>query len=98
MTQLNKTIHGLNILDEEIHMSQFAYDITFFLDGRKESFCSCLQTLQQFPLKSGLKMNCDEKNCRIDRVTMKCECDIYAGIEFKLESCNIQSLGCCVFD
>ena len=42
----NKNIQGLKILDEESLISQFADDTTFFLDGRKESFCSCIHTLQ----------------------------------------------------
>ena len=79
-------------------MSQFADDITFFVDGPKESFCSCLHALQQFAFKSGLKMNYDKNSCDMDRVINKCECDIYTRIEFKLESCNIQNFGCCVFD
>ena len=37
----NESIHGINILDEEILLSQFADDTTFFLDGTRESCCSC---------------------------------------------------------
>ena len=42
----NENIHGINILDEEILLSQFADDTTFFffffVDGTRESFCSCM--------------------------------------------------------
>ena len=34
----NKNIHGIKILDEEILLSQFADDTTFFLDGKKNKF------------------------------------------------------------
>ena len=42
MIRQNDNIHGINILDEEILLSQFADDTTFFLDGTRESFCSCI--------------------------------------------------------
>ena len=42
MIRQNENIHGINILDEEILLSQFADDTTFFLDGTRESFCSCM--------------------------------------------------------
>ena len=48
------------ILDEEILLSQFAGDITFFLDGKKESFCSCVHTLQHFASMFGLMINIDK--------------------------------------
>ena len=32
----------------------------------------------------------------MDRITKKQECKIYARIEFQLESCFFQNLGCCV--
>ena len=38
MTHQNKNIHGIKILDEEILLSQFADDTTFFLDGKQEPF------------------------------------------------------------
>ena len=37
-------------------MSQFADDTTFFLDGTRESFCSCMCVLQQFASMSGLNI------------------------------------------
>lgn len=57
MIRQNININGMKVLDEEILLSQFADDTTFFLDGRRESFCACIRTLQQFALMSGLKMN-----------------------------------------
>ena len=56
----NKNKHGINILDEEILLSQFADDTTFFLDGTRESFSSCMYVLQQFASVSGLNINVDK--------------------------------------
>ena len=47
MMRQNENIHGINILDEEILLSQFADDTTFSLDGTRGSFCSCMCVLQQ---------------------------------------------------
>ena len=58
--QKNKSIHGVKIFEEEILLSQFAYDTTFFLDGRQESFQACIGTSQQFASMSGLNMNYDK--------------------------------------
>ena len=60
MIHQNKNIHGIKILDEEILLSQFADDTTFFLDGKKESFFSCVHTLQRFDSMSGLMINIDK--------------------------------------
>lgn len=60
MIRNNKNICGLKILDEEVLLSQFADDTTFFLDGSKESFVSCIRTLQMFATISGLKINYDK--------------------------------------
>ena len=60
MTHQNKNIHGIKILDEEILLSQFADDTTFFLDGKKESFCSCVYTLHRFASMAGLMINIDK--------------------------------------
>ena len=42
MIRQNENIHGINILDKEILLSQFADDRTFLMDGIRESFCSCM--------------------------------------------------------
>ena len=59
MIRQNENIHGINILDEEI-LSQFADGTTFFLDGTREPFCSCMCVLQQFASVSGLNINVDK--------------------------------------
>ena len=41
-------------------LSQFADDTTFFLDGKRESICSCIHTLQNFASTSGLNINFDK--------------------------------------
>ena len=56
----NKNIHGITISDEEILLSQFADDITFFLDGKREPSSSCIHTLQKFVSMSGLNINLDK--------------------------------------
>ena len=60
MIRQNENIHGINILDEEILLSLFADDTTFFLDGTRESFYSCMCVLQQFASMSGLNINVDK--------------------------------------
>jgi len=57
MIKQNNNIKGLQILDEELLLSQFADDTTFFLDGRKESFVECMHMLDLFASISGLKLN-----------------------------------------
>lgn len=64
MIPQSKCIHRLKTSDEELPMSQFAEDTTFysFLDVQKESFCSFffLHTFQPIALISGLKINYDK--------------------------------------
>ena len=60
MIRQYENIHGINILDEEILLSQFADDTTFFLDGTREMFCSCMCVLQQFASMSGLNITVDK--------------------------------------
>ena len=60
MIRQNKNVHGINILDEEMLLLQFADDTTYFLDGERESFCSCIHTLQQFASMFGLNINLDK--------------------------------------
>ena len=56
---MNK-IKGMNINNKEVLLSQFADDTILCLDGSKESFYECIQTLKKYALISGLKVN-DEK-------------------------------------
>jgi len=57
MVRQNKNINGMKIADEEILISQFADDTTFFLDGTRRSFCTCMAVLKQFASMSGLCVN-----------------------------------------
>ena len=59
MIRQNKNIHGINILDEDM-LPQFEDNTTFFLDGTRESFCSCMCVLQQFVSMFGLNINVDK--------------------------------------
>ena len=38
MIKQNKTIRGIRVMDDEVLISQYADDTTFFLDGSKQSF------------------------------------------------------------
>ena len=78
MIRQNENIHGINILDEEILLPQFADDTTFFLDGTRESLCSCMCVLQQFASMSGLNINVDKTKAVSDRITKKLKIEIYA--------------------
>ena len=60
MLHQNENIHGMNILDEEMLLSEFADDATFFLEGIRETFCSCMCILQQFASMSGLNITVDK--------------------------------------
>ena len=60
MVRQNDTIRGLKIADEELLLSQYADDTAFFLDGSRESFCTCMKLLQKFAKMSGLRMNYDK--------------------------------------
>ena len=62
MIRQNPSIHGLNIFDEEILLSQYADDTTFFLDGTRECFCACITTLHHFASLSGLTINYDKSS------------------------------------
>ena len=74
MIQQNENIHGIKVLDEEILLTQFEDHTTFFLEGRQESFCACIHTLQLFAQISGLKTNCEKNNGGVDRITKTFTC------------------------
>jgi hypothetical protein len=60
MIHENKDIRGIRVLDEEVLISQYADDTTFFLDGSRQSFVECIQVLKLYALFSGLKVNFDK--------------------------------------
>ena len=53
----NHNIKGFKIHDTEIKISQFADDTSLFLDGTKESFEYCIETILEYAKFSGLCMN-----------------------------------------
>ena len=59
MIRQNENIHGINILDEEILLSQFAEDTTFF-PGWYKRIILLMYVLQQFASMSGLNINVDK--------------------------------------
>ena len=52
-----KSIKGINILDNEFKINQFADDTSFTLQGEKESYEKLFKTLKEFGDISGLKIN-----------------------------------------
>ena len=57
MTRQNKNKHSINIPDEEILLSQFAEDTKYFLDGKREFFCSYIHTFTAIVSLFGLNIN-----------------------------------------
>ena len=47
-------------MDDEVLISQYADDTTFFLDGSKQSFLECIRVLKLYAAYSGLKINFDK--------------------------------------
>lgn len=60
----NKDIQGINILDTEFKVSQFADDTNFLLNGDCKSFEELFSELDRFKEISGLKLNYD-KTCNV---------------------------------
>ena len=57
MIRQNEKIKGYSILDHEIKINQLADDTSLFLDGSKESFEYCIETVLEYAKFSGLAMN-----------------------------------------
>ena len=57
MVRQNKEIIGYKIFNEEIKISQYADDTSLFLDGSKNCFEVCIQTILEYAKYSGLAMN-----------------------------------------
>ena len=54
------SIHGINILNNEIKISQYADDTVLFLEGTSESLSAALDVITAFRSASGLKVNIDK--------------------------------------
>ena len=61
--RVKKDIKGYKINNVEVKISLFADDTTLFLDGSKESFEKCIETLELFSRISGLKINAEKTKC-----------------------------------
>ena len=57
MIRQNDRIKGYFISEIETKLTQFADDTNLFLDGSKESFEYCVQTILEYAKYSGLNMN-----------------------------------------
>ena len=64
----NRNTNGIVVRNEEIKLSQYADDTTLILDGSRESFKACLQTLDDFYEVSGLKLNDKKTRSSLDWV------------------------------
>ena len=53
----NTNIKGITIHNKENKLSQYAEDTTLFLKYEEQSIRSCMRTLTEFELLSGLKVN-----------------------------------------
>jgi hypothetical protein len=62
MIRQNKNIKGITVFGEEVNLSQYADDTTFFLDGSEGSFNACITTLNIFADMSGLLINFDKSS------------------------------------
>ena len=60
MIRQNDKIKGYTLFDFEIKISQLADDTSLFLDGSKDSFEYCVQTILEYAKYSGLAMNFDK--------------------------------------
>lgn len=62
MIRNNKNIKGIYVGSKEYKISLYADDTTLFLDGSKDSFEYCVQTILEYAKFSGLNMNFDKTN------------------------------------
>jgi hypothetical protein len=60
MVKQNGSIKGVMIHEHELLISQYADDMTFYLDGSRQSFSACIATLKKFADIFGLKINFDK--------------------------------------
>ena len=60
MVRQSDKIKSYSIYGEQILISQFADDTSLFLDGSKESFHYCIETILEYAKYSGLSMNFDK--------------------------------------
>lgn len=58
----NEKIKGYHVDGIELLISQYADDTSIFLDGEKESFTYCVQTILEYAKYSGLNMNFEKTN------------------------------------
>lgn len=60
MIRQDVLIKGYEIYGMEFKISQYADDLTLFLDGSEESFKQCIALLDEYRNYSGLKMNTEK--------------------------------------
>ena len=60
MIRQSEHIKGYSLFEREIKISQYADDTSLFLDGSKDSFEYCIETILEYAKYSGLKMNFDK--------------------------------------
>ncbi len=60
MIRQNDKIKGFQFNEEEVKLGQFADDTNLFLDGSKDSFQYCIETILEYAKYSGLNMNSEK--------------------------------------
>ena len=60
MIRQKKEIKGYVLFGKELKITQYADDTSLFLDGSKESFEYCIETILEYAKYSGLAMNFDK--------------------------------------
>ena len=63
MFRKNKDIKGINIMDKEYKLLQYADDTAILLDGTEKSLKNSLSLIEQFSKFSGLKPNYSKTSC-----------------------------------
>ena len=75
---INKKIKGISINNKEYHISQYADDTDFILDGSSISLEETIDTLNIFAELSGLNINYDKSVLDLPQsCTKKCHAYVY---------------------
>ena len=74
-------------------LSQFAYDTSFFLDGIRDCFYSCIRILQCFASMSGLQLNYDKSTAVWIGPLRNCKTKFMPELNFTWNPATLKVLG-----